>query len=64
MIRASKILTYPATASPIRPKSGDPMVLMAIAVDPAALGLEDKTPKPRKASEMPRGRSLRRGIRV
>ena len=64
MIRASKILTCTATASPIRPKSGDPMVLMAIAVDPAALGLEDEAPRPRKSSAMPRGRCLRRGPRV
>lgn len=63
MIRASKILTPRKAANPIRPKSGDPMVLMAIAVDPADLGLEEKAPKPRTASEIPRGRSLRRGIR-
>lgn len=46
MIRASKILICTATASPLRPKSGDPLVLMAIAVDPADLGLEDEAPKP------------------
>ena len=64
MIKASKILTPRKAANPIHPKFGDPLVLMAIAVDPAALGLEDEAPRPRKSSAMPRGRCLRRGPRV
>ena len=60
----SAVIDGAVFGNPIRPKFGDPLVLMAIAVDPAALGLEDEAPRARKASAMPRGRCLRRGPRV